>query len=191
MSRLLIVGLVLSIAGCSLADKQPAFHDFGRSGVSLTRQGNVSINVNAPTWLWDNRIRYRLLFASPSEVRFYGLDRWIASPSELFEQLLISSGKLPDYSLLIRLQDFEQQFDAPAKAHVVLRFSVEVFITGDKGKIAEKEFYLVRPTQSPDALGAINGFTALVNQATEEISIWLLGLASQPSPLPTELKFKK
>jgi cholesterol transport system auxiliary component len=175
MRYLLIGWLVFISAACSVTDKQPAVHDFGLP-VSAKAQGGASITVNAPTWLWDNRIRYRLLFASPSQVRFYGLDRWIASPPELLEQLLTSSGKAQDYVLIIRLQDFEQQFDAPDRARVVLRFSVEAHPVDNNQTIATQEFHLEQVTKTPDAAGAISGFTDLTQQATGKIQDWLKGL---------------
>jgi cholesterol transport system auxiliary component len=179
MKYLFIGWLVLFGAGCSVANKQPILHDFGRIGAVPVHQGDVSININAPTWLWDNRIRYRLLFASPSEVSFYGLDRWIASPPELFEQLLASNAGFSGYSLIIRLQDFEQQFDAPDKARVVLRFTVEAYSPGDKQKLGLKEFYLEQPAKTPDAAGAINGFADLTHQAGKQIQGWVLVLSGR------------
>lgn len=178
MRYLLIGWLAFISAGCSVPLKQPAVHDFGLP-VSAATQGRASITVNAPTWLWDNRIRYRLLFASPSQVRFYGLDRWIASPPELLEQLLASSGKTQDYALIIRLQNFEQQFDAPDRARVVLRFSVEAYSTDSKQKIATQEFNLQQSAKTPDAAGAIRGFTDLAQQASEGIQAWLTGLSDR------------
>lgn len=176
MRYLLIGWLVFFSVGCSVTAKQPALHDFGLLASTATHQGKASVNVNAPTWLWDNRIRYRLLFASPSQVRFYGLDRWIASPPELFEQLLNFNGKAQDYALIIRLQDFEQQFDAPDRTRVMLRFSVEAYSADSNRKIATKEFYLQQPTKTPDAAGAISGFTDMAHQAVEKIQGWLVGL---------------
>lgn len=173
MRYLLIGWLAFISAGCSVTAKQPAVHDFGLP-VSSATQGRASVTVNAPTWLWDNRIRYRLLFASPSQVRFYGLDRWIASPPELLEQLLAAGGKAKDYALIVRLQDFEQQFDASDRARVMLRFSVEAY-SGNK-KIDAQEFNLQQPTKTPDAAGAINGFTDLAQQAAGKIQDWLARL---------------
>jgi cholesterol transport system auxiliary component len=174
MSYLLIGWLVFLSVGCSVPVKLPALHDFGLPVVAAPQQGRALITVNAPTWLWDNRIRYRLLFASPSQVRFYGLDRWIASPPELFEQLLSSSGKAQNYVLIVRLQDFEQQFDAPDRARVLLRFSVEAY--SNNTKIGIQEFHLQQPTKTPDAAGAIRGFADLAGQAGEKIESWLAGL---------------
>lgn len=178
MRYLLIGWLAVISAGCSVNVQQPALHDFGLPVATATHSGKTSINVNAPTWLWDNRIRYRLLFASPSQVRFYGLDRWIASPPELFEQLLTYSGKAQDYALIIRLQDFEQQFDAPDSARVVLRFSVDAYTVDNTQKIGTQEFYLEQATKTPDAAGAISSFTDLAQQAGVRIQGWLTGLSN-------------
>ncbi|MFU8788969.1 MAG: hypothetical protein ACNA7G_08065 [Methylobacter sp.] len=174
MKYLLIAGFILFSAACSVTDKRPALHDFGVPVSANEQQGRAWVSVNAPTWLWDNRIRYRLLFAAPSQVRFYGLDRWIAAPPELFEQLLNVGGKASDYNVIIRLQDFEQQFDAPDRARVVLRFSAEAYSGNDK--VGTQAFYLQQPTKTPDAAGAIGGFTELARQAGEKIQRWLMGI---------------
>lgn len=174
MRILLIAGLALFSAACSVSDKRPALHDFAVPPSAADQQGRASVSVNAPTWLWDNRIRYRLLFAQSSQVRFYGLDRWIAAPPELFEHLLNVSGKAQNYNLIIRLQDFEQQFDAPDRASVLLRFVAEAYSGNDK--IATQAFYLQQPTKTPDAAGAISGFTDLAQQAGMRIQHWLMGM---------------
>lgn len=176
--RYLIIGwLVFFSLGCSVSAKQPALHDFGLIGAPASRQDSkASVSVNAPTWLWDNRIRYRLLYSAPSQVRFYGLDRWIASPPELLEQLLVNNSIPPDYSLIIRMQDFEQQFDAPERARVILSFSVEAY-SGNNQKIGMQEFYLQIPTKTPDAEGAIAGFTELAHMANERIHDWTVKIS--------------
>jgi len=75
--RIFLIALsALLGSACSTPAKQPAVHDFGlpvysKSGVKS------NISVNAPKWLQDNRIRYRLLYSSPTEIRFYTLDRWM------------------------------------------------------------------------------------------------------------------
>jgi len=187
--KYLLIGLLffltlLSGTGCSISPRQPAFHDFGLP-VSIStdkskRDNKPTITVDAPTWLWDNLIRYRLLYASPTRVGSYALDRWVAPPPELFEQLLISSGKIQNYSLIIWLQDLEQQFDTPEKARVVLRFSVEAYFDGNNNKKAStQEFYLERPTTTPDAAGAVSGFANLTRQAADRVHIWLAGLSDK------------
>lgn len=180
---LLLFSILLSGTGCSLTPKQPVLHDFGLpdsiSTYNSKRDNKPTITVDAPTWLWDNRIRYRLLYASPNRVGFYALDLWIAPPPELFEQLLISSGKIRNYSLIIWLHDFEQQFDAPDRARVMLRFSVDVYSGDNNKKVATQEFYLERPTTTPDAAGAVSGFDKLTRQAADRIQVWLAELSDK------------
>lgn len=180
MKFILIALLVLGTA-CSISTKQTALHDFGLpasiSAVKSSRQDNKpAITVDAPSWLWDNRIRYRLLYSSPTQIGFYALDLWIASPPELFEQLLISSVRPRNYALIIRLKDFEQQFVAPDQANVILHFTAEAYPDGNREKISTQEFYLKRPTTTPNAAGAVSGFADLTRQAAVRIQHWLAGL---------------
>lgn len=176
MKYLLVGCLVFFCVGCSVSAKQPALHDFGVPVSAAVNQGKVSVSVNAPTWLWDNRIRYRLLFSSPSQVRFYGLDRWIASPPEMFEQLLtFNNTQDRDYVIVIRLHDFEQQFDTPDRSRVVMRFSVEAS-SDNKRKTSSQEFYLEQVNKTPDAAGAIAGFIDLARKASGKIQDWIARL---------------
>jgi len=187
--KYLLIGFLLffvqlSGTSCSISAKQSALHDFG-SPVSIladksTRGNKPAITVDAPTWLWDDRIRYRLLYASPTRVGFYTLDHWVAPPPELFEQLLISSGKIQNYSLVIWIHDFEQQFDTPDRARVMLRFSVEAYSGGHDKKVHTKEFYLEQLTATADALGAVRGFANLTRQAADKIQVWLAGVSDKP-----------
>lgn len=174
-----LIALIIMITGCSISQKQPAVHDFGfvvyNHGAKSVK--NPIITVDAPKWLWDNRIRYRLLYASPTRVRFYTLDSWIAPPPELFEQQLFAGNKTLNYPLHIRLLDFEQQFDAPDRARVVLRFSVDAYAAGNKSAISSQQFRLEQPTTTPDAAGAVNGFANLTRQAVDKIQTWQTGLS--------------
>ena len=179
--KYVVIALLLLVAGCSISTKQTALHDFGLpasiSADKSSRQDNKqAITVDAPSWLWDNRIRYRLLYSSPTQVGFYALDLWIASPPELFEQLLIASVKTRNYALNIRLHDFEQQFVAPDRANVVLRFSAEAYSGRNKEKIGLQEFYLELPTATANAAGAVSGFADLTRQAADRIETWLAAL---------------
>lgn len=179
---LLLFSTLLSVTGCSISHTQPVMHDFGLPAsisTAQSTQGNTPvINVDAPTWLWDDRIRYRLLYSSDTRVGFYTLDLWVAPPPELFEQLLISSGKFQNYTLNIVLHQFEQQFDAPDRSRVVLSFSVEAY-SGDNKKAGTQRFYLERPATTPDAAGAVSGFDHLTRQAADRIQAWLTGLSGK------------
>jgi len=173
--------LVLFFAtACVMTPKQPTLHDFGPAVSSTAQSHKPDITVDAPTWLWDNRIRYRLLYATSTRVGFYALDQWVASPPELFQQQLIADGKIPAFPLVIQLLDFEQQFDASDKARVVLRFTVDAFSPVNKRKLGTQEFRLQQATDTPDAAGAVKGFRTLVQQAGEHIHSWIMGLPKDP-----------
>lgn len=178
--RYVLIGLLTLLgAACTMNPAPvPALHDFGLPGAApgLNEDIKPDIAVDAPTWLWDTRIHYRLLYATPSRIRTYMLDRWIASPPELFQQQLLVSSKTRNYPLVIRLLNFEQQFASPEHATVVLRFVAHVYSADHKRLLASKEFALQQATQTADAAGAVEGFTSLAQQAVDTIGAWLAAL---------------
>jgi cholesterol transport system auxiliary component len=175
---LLLSMLTLTISNCSLLPKQSAaLHDFGYPYTNEPSETDAlsqqsPITVEAPKWLVDNRMRYRQLYAAPTQVRFYSLDRWIAPPSELFEQLLNNNGKRWPNPVTIELQIFEQQFDSPDKAKVVMHFTATI-MNDDKNQHATRDFNLQLPCPTPDAKGAVAGFTTLTKEAVAKVEAWL------------------
>ncbi|MGZ8191843.1 MAG: ABC-type transport auxiliary lipoprotein family protein [Methylococcaceae bacterium] len=176
MRILLSALLALFCTACSTPAKQPAVHDFGLPVSTQTGKFGVksNITVNAPKWLQDNRIRYRLLYSSPTEVRFYTLDRWIAPPPELLEQQLSANEK---YALVIKLSEFEQRFDSPDRARVVLDFFVEAYSSDNNHLIDTQGFHFERSTPTPDAAGAVSGLADLTRQSAERVQDWLKKLS--------------
>ncbi|MEQ1622465.1 MAG: hypothetical protein ABL919_13740 [Methylococcales bacterium] len=171
--------LALSLIGCTSNARQPALHDFGWTDINVAvgpDKQKEAVTVDAPSWLWESRIRYRLLYSAPTEVRFYGQDMWIASPPELFQQQLRASDKIQSHRLLVKLQTFEQQFDTSDKARVLLHFSAEVYSADNLNKKARHEFKLEQITNTPDAKGAISGFANLSKQAVSQLEGWLSSL---------------
>jgi cholesterol transport system auxiliary component len=165
------------LLGCSETGRVPALHDFGVGPLSPPAAGpqnaaTAEVRVIAPKWLSDNRIRYRLLYDQPTRVRFYNLDQWIAPPPDLL-RLYLSLGRLgPDYSLVIHLVNFEQQFEAPGNAFVLMRFSVEALAADGKKKMSAREFVLRSGKVSPDAQGAVQGFAELAERARQQMLGW-------------------
>jgi cholesterol transport system auxiliary component len=152
-------------------------HDFGYPYVNTQPEASIApqqanVTVEAPKWLDDNHIHYRLLYATPTQVRAYALDRWIASPSELFEQLLNNSSKQWPTPMAIKLQVFEQQFDAPNQAKVVMHFTAATLPEDNKQHLLKKDFHLQLPCPTPDANGAVTGFNLLIKDALEKIQTW-------------------
>jgi cholesterol transport system auxiliary component len=166
------------LQGCSETARVPALHDFGVGplpppAASPHNAATEEVRVVAPKWLSDNRIRYRLLYDQPTRVRFYNLDQWIAPPPDLLRLYLASEPLDPNYALVIQLMNFEQQFEAPGSASVFLRFSAEAFAAGGKNKAGMRTFVLWSGKVSPDAQGAVQGFTELAGRARQQVSGWL------------------
>jgi len=176
-----LCALILSISSCSFLTSPPsAVHDFGYPDANVPSENatlpqQTPVTVDAPRWLSDTRIRYRLLYATPTQVRFYSLDRWIAPPPELLEQLLNNSEKPWPTPVNIKLQVFEQQFVSAEKAKVVIHFTATT-IPDDNNQLAHKqEFNLQLPCPTPDAKGAVTGFNVLTKQAADKVQAWVIG----------------
>jgi cholesterol transport system auxiliary component len=175
--------LMFALSACVMTPKQPALHDFGpvpgdsESAIQPIRKAVLS--VDAPSWLWDNRIRYRLLYASPTKVGFYALDQWIGAPPELFQQRMMALGGAFPYALRIQLTEFEQQFNAADQARVVLSFAIDAFSADSKRKLASQAFHLEKPAKTPDAAGAVEAFGQLIRQAEANLETWLKTLPDQ------------
>lgn len=189
----LLMAVIMASTGCGITPKQrqAARHDFG---VSYARaesgpSAKPTITITAPKWLWDNRIRYRLLYAAPTQVRFYALDRWIAAPPELFQQQLIAGLKSSDYLLNIRLLDFEQQFEAADRARAVMRFYLEAYSSDDKRLLGAQEFRLEQATQTADAAGAVTALSELAQQAEDRIQAWLARLPDNVGKSRSDISF--
>jgi len=72
---------------------------------------------------------------------------------------------------VIKLSEFEQRFDSPDRARVVLDFYVEAYSSDNKRLIDTQGFHFERSTPTPDAAGAVNGLADLTRQAAGECKI--------------------
>ncbi len=181
MSRLVFC---LLLAGCQVLPERPpppAVHDFGPAPMATGGHAAPwsAVSVDAPEWLHDPMIRYRLLYAHPTQVRFYLLDRWVAPPPDLLASRLASSRTSAGHELRIELQDFEQTFQQADRSTVRMRFHAEAVNPLNGALAAEHQFVLTRATRSADAAGAVDGFSQLVERAAEAIADWM---ATLPPP---------
>ncbi|HLF95635.1 MAG TPA: hypothetical protein VI457_00685 [Methylococcaceae bacterium] len=188
-SAKLLIAAALSLLGgaCSLGRPEvspPVAHDFGPEPATL--QGDAVTwsvaSVDAPAWLQDDRIRYRLLYADPSQVRFYSRDLWAAPPPHLLSQRLDVAGGGGNFRLRVDVQVFEQVFDAPDRARALLNLNVTAYRPGAALPVAERRFRFDEATPGADAPGAVTAFTRLTDQAIEEIRAWLSALPTENKP---------
>ncbi|TAN50088.1 MAG: hypothetical protein EPN21_09755 [Methylococcaceae bacterium] len=164
--------LCVLLSACSVLPSRPAppaVHDFGPAAAANA----AAVNVDAPSWLRDERLRYRLLYNDPTQVRFYARDHWLAPPPALLGQRLNVAVDGDRYRLKVTLTDFEQMFDAPDQARVVLNLRVHAETVAGK-PVAERLFQYTQPCSSADARGAVEAYAALVRLATDSLRTWLL-----------------
>jgi cholesterol transport system auxiliary component len=178
MKHCLLIFILLLNTACSLttAKTESARHDFGITTASTFKPTDISITT--ADWLNNDCIHYRLLYASPTQLSCYSLDKWIAPPTELLKQRL-SHSLSTKYRLTVELVEFEQQFDSPNNAKVVLQLIVHAYKGQAEQPIATQSFHF-QQTTAPNATGAVTGFTNLIRQASDKIQTWLTGLATQP-----------
>jgi cholesterol transport system auxiliary component len=179
MKHLFIALLILLNSACSTpSNKQAALHDFGVYTPPTGKQTGIKadITVESPEWLGNQCIQYRLLYSEPTRLRCYNLDQWIAPPTELFKQQLLTSAIPIKQRLHIQILNFEQQFDAPKQARVVLTLVVNAYQPQTDRLIASQTFQLQQTTASPDAAGAVTAFAHLTQQANIKIQLWLQSL---------------
>lgn len=172
----------LAVASCSLIPERPppqAVHDFGPVGgpaVAVAAPWS-HVTVEAPDWLQDRWIRYRLLYAQPTQVRYYSQSRWIAPPPELFANRLGEACSDSGIGLTIAMQRFEQVFERPGQSTVVLQARAELVEARSAKVLGMRNFRWSRPTLSGDAPGAVAAFANLTDLARLELFSWATSLA--------------
>ena len=170
--NLLAIIVSFTIAACSVGSKlgPPVNHDLGPSTERTTE--SIILTLDAPIWLWDEQIRYRLLFNDATIVRYYHRDRWEAPLPSLLERRLNIHSAQP-ITLQIQLTQFEQQFEATNNSHVLMSLAVSAFTSKDYQLLGRKSFSLSQKTVSPDVAGAIAGFVTLTEKARNDIQGWI------------------
>ncbi len=189
-AAILAIGVMLIVSACNLfpdRPSSPALHDFGSSEkFSGSQSGGLgesawsTVSVEAPEWLQNENIRYRLLYADPTRVRFYAKDRWLASPPAMLAQRLSLVGGGRGSRLKIRLLEFEQVFDEPQKARVKLVFSASAQRPATEEVVGNKVFSLSLPSPTEDAAGAITASAKLIDEAVNSLQTWITELPAQP-----------
>lgn len=174
--KILAISFLIMTSACSMRPNLsvPTHHDLG-----IAKEANINnstVNVDAPSWLWDERIRYRLLYSNPTAIDYYNLDRWEAPVPTLLEHRLniAAQGKL--INIKIQLMQFEQQFESANNARVVMVLRVSAFSSNGSRLLSKRILKFSKNTESPDAAGAIKGFVDLTEQANKEISSWVATL---------------
>jgi len=168
----LVIAFAITLFACSVGSTSTILvrHDLGL--VEGNTSNKISITLDAPVWLWEERIRYRLLYDDATVIHYYHKDRWEAPIPVLLEHRLSIASKRP-LIMRIQLNQFEQHFDKADKAHVVMDLTVRVFAEKNNKLLGMRNFILSQATTSADAKGAIAGFVEMTEKANVEIQLWL------------------
>lgn len=181
-STIVTITLMATISACSVGSNHrlPVSHDLGP--IAKTTTQDIAVTLDAPVWLWDERIRYRLLYEDTTVIHYYNLDRWEASLPALLERRLTINSEQP-FMLKVHLTQFEQQFETLDQARVVMGLIISVIAKKDYRLLANRSFNLSQNTVSPDAAGAILGFITLTEKARTDIEAWLATLPDMEEPV--------
>lgn len=168
----------------------PRYHDFGPVTLdsTLPRVPVALRDIDAPSWLNGDAIFYRFVNDEPTRLRAYADNRWIAPPAQLLEQAVrerLSADLRPRYWLELRLERFEQDFDAADRSRVVIR--VRAVLVELDGTVAAQRIFQRSAKSSPDVRGAIHGLSYLGETAARSIRDWAAsqadaGAAAATSP---------
>jgi len=185
-----LAGVVLSSAlalACSTPDHPAARYDFGpaRPGVDAgAGLAAVFAQVVAPPWLDSPAIVYRLAYDDAERVQSYAQSQWAATPAGLLQQRLRTQlglaampaaygGTAQGGVLRVDLDEFDQVFDSPQASRVRLRAQVSLFDVARGVVRARRSFLIEQAAPTPDALGAVHGLRAAVDQFAGELQAWL------------------
>jgi cholesterol transport system auxiliary component len=175
----LAAGLAVVLAGCLSQPRtpEPALYDLGLGphpdAQHAEQTGSVArVRVNAPSWLDQTAMHYRLLYEEPMRTRSYAYARWLAPPPELLAQrlrqtLAIRAVGVPSDNLEVGLEEYLQLFETPAQS--VARITAYVRTAG----AGEVRFTEQVPAQTADAAGGAAALAAATNQLVVRIVEWL------------------
>lgn len=174
--RLSLVLACLALSACTILPQRPpppASHDLGLVKGKPAPAPWQHVSVSEPNWLQNEGLNYRLVFASPTRLRAYARDQWVASPGDLLSERLNSvESPTGRYVVHLNLLAFEQVFTAPGQAHAYLRAQVEADSVNGANTLT-RTFVLRTPTPQANAQGAVKGLSTLTARLGKALRRWL------------------
>ncbi len=185
---------VLVLAGCATpqAPVAKAVYDFGpaRSSAGSPKPDRTATNtaalalaeVDASTALDGLNVVYRLAYADAQQLRPYALARWSMPPAQLVRTRLRDAlsargpvlgpaeGATP-WLLKVELDEFSQQFDAPASSSGAVRLHASLFNANKL--VAQRTVQAMAPAPSQDAAGGVRALTAATDDAVAQLATWV------------------
>lgn len=195
-ARAVVAGVALALAGCATpqAPVAKAVYDFGpamASTASATANAASATpspvalalaEVDASTALDGLSVVYRLAYADAQQLRPYALARWSMPPAQLVRTRLRDAlavrgpvlgpadGATP-WLLKVELDEFSQQFDAPARSSGAVRLHASLFNANKL--IAQRTVQAKAAAPSQDAAGGVRAITAATDDAVAQLARWV------------------
>ena len=190
---LFTLAAALLLGGCASRGPLPTYYDFGppASPVAVTTPAAIPAlpvlvvaDANGPSWLDNQRMYYRLLYADAQQSRPYAYNRWNTPPLQLLSQRLksrIAQGGVKVLAttdaaagiplLRIDVDDFSQNFDTEKQSsgQVTLRASL---FRGHQ-LVDQKTFSRNSRAGSADAQGGAQALAAASDAIAADLLAWL------------------
>lgn len=178
------------LVACALGDTRPPAVQYDLGPLQTGHLEKLSANiplvnarVQAPEWMSENLMVYRLDYVNDQQVRFYTESSWNTSPPRLFANRLEASlavagnaitgadSSLPAPTLRIYLEDFSQHFASPSESvgRIVLRAS----LFRGRELVAQKRFEKDIVSATADAPGGARALSQNSDELIAEIMNWL------------------
>jgi cholesterol transport system auxiliary component len=186
---LLILPAALLLGACASNPAAPAgtLYDFGpppAQAAALSLPALSLAEISGPPGLDRPDMMYRLAYANPQQPRPYADSRWSMTPAQLLEQRLkmriaaaggvvtaATNNALNLPLLRIELDDFSQDFEAPAVSNVQIRVRATLF--SGRLLLAQKSFARQLPAPSADAAGGAQALAAASDLLIDDLLQWL------------------
>lgn len=178
------------LAGCAGGGAPTNLYDFGPLSAAPAASPSASALVvvladpTGPSWLDEQRMYYRLLYADPLQTRAYAAQQWNATPLQLLGQRLrarlaqsgvkvLTPTDAAAGTLLLRIEvdDFSQSFDAPASSSGQLALRASLF-RGHR-LLDQRAFRRAVPAGRADAAGGARALGAAADAVAADLLDWL------------------
>lgn len=181
----------LLLGGCASRGPLPTYYDFGPPASPVAVQAAtpalpvlVIADANGPSWLDNQRMYYRLLYADAQQSRPYAYNRWNTPPLQLLSQRLktrIAQGGIKVLAttdaaagiplLRIDVDDFSQNFDTEKQSSGQVTLRASLF----RGHVLvdQKTFSRNSRAGSADAQGGAQALASASDAIAADLLAWL------------------
>ena len=183
----------LLLGGCASRGPLPTYYDFGPPASPVAAVAPVAApalpvlviaDANGPSWLDNQRMYYRLLYADAQQSRPYAYNRWNTPPLQLLSQRLktrIAQGGIKVLAttdaaagiplLRIDVDDFSQNFDTEKQSSGQVTLRASLF----RGHVLvdQKTFSRNSRAGSADAQGGAQALASASDAIAADLLAWL------------------